>query len=30
MIFAEPQYVIAECEEGDISAQLNDYQELKQ
>jgi light-independent protochlorophyllide reductase subunit N len=29
MIFAEPRYAIAELEEGDISAQLNDYQELK-
>jgi light-independent protochlorophyllide reductase subunit N len=30
MIFAEPRYAMAELEEGDISAQLNDYQELKQ
>jgi light-independent protochlorophyllide reductase subunit N len=29
MIFAEPRYAMAELEEGDISAQLNDYQELK-
>ena len=30
MIFAEPRYAMAELEEGDISAQLSDYQELKQ
>ena len=29
MIFAEPRYAMAELEEGDISAQLNDYWELK-
>ena len=29
MIFAEPRYAMAELEEGDISAYLNDYQELK-
>lgn len=29
MIFAEPQYAMAELEESDISAQLNDYKELK-
>ena len=29
MIFAEPRYAMAELEEGDISAQLNDYHELK-
>ena len=29
MIFAEPRYAMAELEEGDISAQLNDYDELK-
>jgi light-independent protochlorophyllide reductase subunit N len=29
MIFAEPRYAMAELEEGDISAQLNDYLELK-
>jgi light-independent protochlorophyllide reductase subunit N len=29
MIFAEPRYVMAKLEEGDILAQLNDYQELK-
>lgn len=29
MIFAEPRYAMAELEEGDISAQLSDYQELK-
>ena len=29
MIFAEPRYAMAELEEEDISAQLNDYQELK-
>nr|YP_009258539.1 ChlN subunit of protochlorophyllide reductase [Netrium digitus]ANI25471.1 ChlN subunit of protochlorophyllide reductase [Netrium digitus] len=29
MIFAEPRYAMAELEEGDISAQLNDYQELR-
>ncbi len=29
MIFAEPRYAMAELEEGDISAQLNYYQELK-
>lgn len=29
MIFAEPRYAMAELEEGDISAQFNDYSELK-
>lgn len=29
MIFAEPRYAMAELEEGDISAQLKDYTELK-
>nr|YP_010463867.1 protochlorophyllide reductase subunit N [Anemia phyllitidis]UUL71133.1 protochlorophyllide reductase subunit N [Anemia phyllitidis] len=29
MIFAEPRYAMAELEEGDISAQLNDQEELK-
>nr|YP_010337533.1 protochlorophyllide reductase ChlN subunit [Dixoniella grisea]UNJ17118.1 protochlorophyllide reductase ChlN subunit [Dixoniella grisea] len=29
MIFAEPRYAMAELEEGDISAQLNDYTELE-
>ena len=29
MIFAEPRYAMAELEEGDISAQFNDYEELK-
>ena len=29
MICAEPRYAMAELEEGDISAQLNDYEELK-
>ena len=29
MIFAEPRYAMAELEESDISAQLNDYRELK-
>ncbi len=29
MIFAEPRYAMAELEEEDISAQLNDYNELK-
>lgn len=29
MIFAEPRYAMAELEEGDISAQLNDYFELR-
>ena len=29
MVFAEPRYAMAELEEGDISAQLNDYAELK-
>jgi light-independent protochlorophyllide reductase subunit N len=29
MIFAEPRYAMAELEEGDISAQLKDYEELK-
>nr|YP_009646420.1 ChlN subunit of protochlorophyllide reductase [Chloroparvula japonica]QBX98105.1 ChlN subunit of protochlorophyllide reductase [Chloroparvula japonica] len=29
MIFAEPRYAIAELEETDISAQVNDYLELK-
>lgn len=28
MIFAEPRYAMALLEEGDISAQLNDYEEL--
>nr|YP_009237284.1 protochlorophyllide reductase ChlN subunit [Wildemania schizophylla]AKS28331.1 protochlorophyllide reductase ChlN subunit [Wildemania schizophylla] len=28
MIFAEPRYAMAELEEGDISAKLNDYGEL--
>ena len=28
MIFAEPRYAMAELEEGDVSAQLNDYKEL--
>nr|QXU76309.1 ChlN [Dicranopteris pedata] len=28
-IFAEPRYAMAELEEGDISAQLNDQEELK-
>ncbi len=28
MVFAEPRYAMAELEEGDISAQLNDYEEL--
>ena len=28
MIFAEPRYAMAELEEGDNSAQLNDYKEL--
>ena len=28
MIFAEPRYAMAELEEGDISAQLKDYEEL--
>ncbi len=28
MIFAEPRYAMAELEEGDISAQFNDYKEL--
>lgn len=28
MIFAEPRYALALLEEGDISAQLNDYKEL--
>ena len=28
MIFASPRYAMAELEEGDISAQLNDYDEL--
>jgi light-independent protochlorophyllide reductase subunit N len=27
--FAEPCYAMAQLEEGDISAQLNNYQELK-
>ena len=27
MIFAEPRYAMAELEEGDISAQLNDFKE---
>jgi light-independent protochlorophyllide reductase subunit N len=29
MTFAEPRYAMAELEEGDIPAQLNDYEELK-
>ncbi|MEM1291059.1 MAG: ferredoxin:protochlorophyllide reductase (ATP-dependent) subunit N [Cyanobacteria bacterium P01_H01_bin.162] len=29
MIFAEPRYAMAELEEADISAQLNDYAELR-
>ena len=29
MIFAEPRYAMAELEESDINAQLNDYKELK-
>lgn len=29
MIFAEPRYAMAELEEGDISAKLNDYGELR-
>jgi light-independent protochlorophyllide reductase subunit N len=29
MIFAEPRYAMAELEEGDISAQLSDFAELK-
>ena len=29
MIFAEPRYAMAELEEGDIAAQLNDSKELK-
>ncbi len=29
MIFAEPRYAMAELEEADISAQLNDYAELQ-
>ena len=29
MIYAEPRYAMAELEEGDISAQLKDYEELK-
>ena len=29
MIFAEPRYAMAELEEGDISAQLQDFDELK-
>ncbi|NJL97579.1 MAG: ferredoxin:protochlorophyllide reductase (ATP-dependent) subunit N [Synechococcaceae cyanobacterium SM2_3_2] len=29
MIFAEPRYAMAELEEGDINAKLNDYEELK-
>ena len=29
MIFAEPRYAMAELEEGDISAKLYDYEELK-
>ncbi len=28
MVFAEPRYAMAELEEGDISAQLNDFEEL--
>ena len=29
MIFAEPRYAMAELEESDISAKLNDFKELK-
>ena len=29
MIFAQPRYAMAELEEGDISAKLNDYKELQ-
>nr|BDA99106.1 light-independent protochlorophyllide [Hemiselmis andersenii] len=29
MIFSEPRYAMTELEEGDISAKLNDYEELK-
>jgi light-independent protochlorophyllide reductase subunit N len=29
MVFSEPRYAMAELEEGDISAKLNDYEELK-
>ena len=29
MIFAEPRYAMAELEEGDISAQFHDFEELK-
>jgi light-independent protochlorophyllide reductase subunit N len=29
MIFAEPRYAMAELEEGDINAKLNDYEELR-
>ncbi|MEN9227188.1 MAG: ferredoxin:protochlorophyllide reductase (ATP-dependent) subunit N [Gloeomargarita sp. HHBFW_bins_205] len=29
MVFAEPRYAMAELEEGDIAAQLQDYAELK-
>ena len=29
MIFSEPRYAMAELEEGDISAKLSDYEELK-
>jgi light-independent protochlorophyllide reductase subunit N len=29
MVFSEPRYAMAELEEGDISAKLNDYAELK-
>lgn len=29
MIFAEPRYAMAELEEGDISAKLHDFEELK-
>ena len=29
MIFSEPRYAMAELEEGDISAKLSDYGELK-
>lgn len=29
MIFAEPRYAMAELEEGDINASLNDYNELR-
>ena len=29
MVFSEPRYAMAELEEGDISAKMNDYEELK-